>query len=162
VFVAATGETSDAAIVLTTLVVATLYAPLRKRLEAIVDRRFRYDERRFGPYREEVQRILSVLEPRSAADRLAREAMRELAASGAAVLGAGDRPTAHVGEWPLRPAVRLAIPGGGDWMASIVVGPRVDGRPHDPRSIAELQEVVVLAAAAVEVGGEAGVQVAGS
>jgi hypothetical protein len=163
VFVAATGETSDAAIVLTTLVVATLYAPLRKRLEAIVDRRFRYDERRFGPYRDEVQRILSVLEPRVAADRLASEAMGELAATGAAVLGAGDRPTAHVGEWPLRAVVRLAIPARDARLAAIVVGPRIDGRPHDPRAVEELQEVVSLVASAVELrAAAAGPQVAES
>ncbi len=154
VFVAATGEKSDAAIVLTTLVVATLYAPLRKRLEAIVDRRFRYDEHRFGAYRDEVTRVLSVIEPGRAAERLATEAMRELAATGAAVLDAGDRPTASVGEWPARPAVRLAIPGGGSRLAWIVVGPRADGQAHDPRSIAELKEVATLVAAAVRIPGE--------
>jgi hypothetical protein len=148
-FVAVTGEKSDAAIVLTTLVVATLYAPLRKRLEAIVDRRFRYDEHRFGAYRDEVNRLLSIIEPQRAADRLASEAMRELAASGAAVVDDGDRPVASAGEWPIQPVVRLAIPGGGDRLAAIVVGPRVDGRSHDPRWIAELQEVATLVAAAV-------------
>jgi hypothetical protein len=148
VFVAVTGEKSDAAIVLTTLVVATLYAPLRKRLEAIVDRRFRYDELRFGAYRDEVERVLSLLDPVRAADRLATEAMRELAATGVAVVDADDRPTATAGERPLRSVVRLAIPGGGDRLAAIVVGPRIDGRPHDPRSIAELRDVAALVAAA--------------
>ena len=31
----------------------------------------------------------------------------------------------------------------------ILIGARFDGRPHDPRSIAELQEVATLVAAAV-------------
>ena len=38
---------SDAAIVLATLVVAILYAPLRKRLEGVVDRRFKYEDLEF-------------------------------------------------------------------------------------------------------------------
>jgi hypothetical protein len=151
VFIAVTGEKSDAAIVLTTLFVATLYAPLRKRLEAVVDRRFRYDERRFGAYRDEVKRILTVLQPSRAAERLVIEAVRELAATGGVVMDAEDRPTASAGEWPVRPAVRVAIPGGGGPLAAILVGPRVDGRPHDPRSIAELQEIATLVAVAARV-----------
>src|SRR5204862_497883 len=53
-FVAATRETSDAAIVGTTLIVATLYAPLRKRPEALVDRAFKYEAREIGAYRGEL------------------------------------------------------------------------------------------------------------
>jgi hypothetical protein len=40
IFVAVTGSESDAAIVMTILVVATVFTPLRKGLEALVDRRF--------------------------------------------------------------------------------------------------------------------------
>jgi hypothetical protein len=148
-FVATTGQSSDAAIVLTTLVVATLYAPLRKRLEAFVDRRFKYDERRFGAYRDEVVRVLGVIDPARAAARLVGEAVRELQASGGAVLDADSRPVATSGSWPVPPVVRLPIPGGSDRLAAILVGPRLDGRPHDPRSVAQLQEVVGLVSAAI-------------
>jgi hypothetical protein len=152
VFVATTGQSSDAAIVLTTLIVATLYAPLRKRLEAIVDRRFKYDEHRFGAYRSEIKQVLSVLDPTRAAERLATEAVAELAATGGAVVDSANRPTATAGVWPGPPTVRLPIPDGGPAMAALVVGPRLDGRPYDPRSIAELEDIVSLAAAAVRYG----------
>jgi hypothetical protein len=152
-FVGLTGQSSDAAIVLTTLVVATLYAPLRKRLEAIVDRRFKYDEHRFGAYRDEVQRLLSVIEPARAAQRLATEAVGELAATGAAVVDADDRPVATAGQWPVLPLVRLPIPGGPRGLAALLVGPRLDGRPHDPRSVAELEEVAALVATALRLPG---------
>jgi hypothetical protein len=148
-FVAATGQSSDAAIVLTTLVVATIYAPLRRRLEGVVDVRFKYDEHRFGAYREEVRRVLSVIEPDRAAERLAIEAVRELAASGGAVVNAVDNPLATAGQWPVAAVVRLPIPGAPKGLAAVLVGPRLDGRPHDPRSIAELQEVAGLVGAAV-------------
>jgi hypothetical protein len=149
VFVATTGQSSDAAIVLTTLVVATLYAPLRKRLEAVVDRHFKYDERRFGAYRDEILRVLGIVDADRAASRLAAEAVRELQASGAVVLDAADRPVATAGAWPVEPLLRLRIPGGTRRLAAIAVGPRVDGRPHDPRAIAQLTEVVGLAGTAV-------------
>jgi hypothetical protein len=148
VFVATTGQTSDAAIVGTTLVVATLYAPLRKRLEALVDRRFKYEERRFGAYRNQVQELLSLLEPQRAAKRLANEAVLELRATGGAVLGADGTLTASAGLWPVPAIVRLPIPGGDARLAELVVGARMDGRLHDPRAVAELAELVALIATA--------------
>ncbi len=148
IFVAVSGEKSDAAIVLTTLVVATLYAPLRRRLEAIVDRRFKYDQHRFGAYRSEVRQRLSLIDPMGAAERLALETVRELAATGAAVVDDADLPSGTAGTWPVPPVVRLPIPSGSGALWAVLVGPRVDGRPHDPRSIVELQELATLVAAA--------------
>lgn len=42
-FIAATGQTSDAAVVASTLVLATLFTPVRTWLQGVVDRRFRDD-----------------------------------------------------------------------------------------------------------------------
>ena len=153
-FVATTGQTSDAAIVLTTLVVATFYAPLRKRLESLIDRRFKYDERRFGEYRAEIRRVLSVLEPGRAAQRLVSEAVAELAATGGAVVDVDGRPTASAGAWPVAHAVRIPIPGRSGALAALVIGPRIDGTPHDPRSVVELEEVVGLVAAGIRLHGQ--------
>jgi hypothetical protein len=152
-FVNVTGSTSDAAIVITTLVVATLYAPLRKRLEAIVDRRFKYDQTRFGAYRSELRQLLSLVEPMRAAERLAAEAVRELAATGGAVLDADGAVVATSGEWPVAPEVRLPIPGARGRIRTVIVGPRTDAQPHDPIAVASLEELASLAAAAcAEVG----------
>lgn len=148
-FIATTGEMSDAAIVLTTLVVATAYAPLRRRLESVIDRWFKYEHRRFGAYRDEVVRILGVLEPTRAAERLAAETVRELEATGGAVVDSADTPIATAGSWPVASVVRLRIPGGADPLRALLVGPRADGRPHDPRTIAHLEETVGLVAKAV-------------
>jgi hypothetical protein len=148
--VAVTGETSDAAVVLATLAVATLYTPLRTRVESVIDLRFKYQERRFGPYREELERALSLSEPVRAARRLAAEATRELEARGCAVISEDGSPTATAGEWPLPPVMRLAIPGGHGALEAILVGPRRDGHPHDPRPIAQLEELAQTVVAAVE------------
>ena len=149
IFVATTGQTSDAAIVGTTLVVATLYAPLRKRLELVVDRRFKYEDRLFGSYANEVRQLLSLVEPGRAARRLVKEAVSELEAVGGAVIDATGVPHARAGEWPVPMAVWLPIPGSNRAMSALVVGPRTDGRPHDPRDIATLDELVSLVAAGV-------------
>jgi len=146
-FVAMTGMTSDAAIVLTTLVVATLYAPLRKRLEAIVDRRFKF-EARFGAYVHELEEVLSVVDPQLAARRLVSEAVVELGADGGAVLGADGSVTASAGRWPGVAAERLAIDGGHGGLATIVLAPRRDGKPFAPADLAELRRVAALAARA--------------
>ena len=146
-FVSVTGQKSDVAIVLATLVVATLYAPLRKRLESLVDRRFKYAGR-FGSYRSELGQLLTLIDPVRAAQRLADEAVRELGASGCAVVNANDRPTATSGEWPQPTAARVPISGGQRGLDAILLGARKDGQPHDPRSIAELATVAALAAEA--------------
>jgi hypothetical protein len=147
-FIATTGESSDAAIVLATLVVATLYAPLRKRLEGVVDRRFKYEHLEFGAYRDEVTRILGVLQPQRAADRLIREAVRELEATGGAVVGAADEPIAIAGSWPVAAVVRMPIAGQGP-LRAILLGPRADGRPHDPLTLAQLEDMADLVASAL-------------
>jgi hypothetical protein len=147
--VALTGESSDAAIVLTTLVVATLYAPLRARLERVVERHFKYDHGRFGVYLDELNQVLGLLDPVRAAQRLAAEAVRELEAIGAAVVDQNDVPTATAGEWPVPAVVRVAIPGGHGPLEAILVGPRRDREPPDPSAIADLEEVARLVATAV-------------
>jgi hypothetical protein len=148
VFVAVTNETSDAAIVGATLVVATLYAPLRKRLEAIVDRRFKFEEARFGAYRDELVRHLALTQPDRASQRLVQEAVRELDAVGGAVLDAKGGLLASAGIWPVEPTVRLPL-APGQAANALVIGHRRDGRDLDPDDVEALAEVARLAGAAM-------------
>jgi hypothetical protein len=148
-FTSMTGERSDAAIVLTTLVVATLYAPLRKRLEHIIDARFRYDAAAFGAYRSAIDAVRAVVEPGAAAARLAAEAVDGMNAVGAAVIGPTGVPLATAGSWPT--TAELTIPLGDNDLAlrTLLVGPRRDGKPHDPVVAAGLADVARLAATSV-------------
>ena len=150
VLILATGQSSsDAAIVLTTLVVATLYTPVRKRVEVVIDRYFKYDQRRYGPYTDELKRLLELVEPVRAAERLAREAMADTSATGVAVTNKAGDVVASVGIWPADPADTVAITIGAPF-ASVVLGPRRDGRRHDPTRLVVLAEVGALAIAALE------------
>jgi hypothetical protein len=148
VFVALTGQKSDAAIVLTTLGVATLYAPVRKQVERLVDRYFKYDQRLFGAYRDELRRTLDVLAPARAARRLAREALAETGAIAAAVVGADGAIIASAGEWPAETSTRIALSTDGAPLQALLLGARRDGRPHRAEAIAALGEVGGMAATA--------------
>ena len=150
-FVAFTGESSDAAIVLVTLVVATLYAPLRKRLESIIDKRFKYETKRFGSYTDRVQSVLSVIEPARAATKLAAEAVAELGATGAAVIDGSGTVVASGGAWPL-PAgaatISIILADAGP-LRSLILGPDRRGREYRAEDIAALEEAGRLTAEAV-------------
>jgi phage tail protein X len=143
-FIAVTHETSDGAVVAATLVVATLYAPLRKRLEAIVDRWFKYESRQFGAYRAQVKAFLDMAVPGHAVERLAREAYDELDPVGLAVIDRDERIAATAGIWPQSIVVRLPIGRGDDFVGTLLVGPRRDGRPHDAREVEDLAELALL------------------
>jgi hypothetical protein len=147
-FVALTGQKSDAAIVLTTLAVATLYTPLRKQVERVVDLYFKYDQRIFGAYREELRRTLGVLSPEPAAQRLAREAFAETGAVGAAVVGPDGAVMASAGHWPAEASTTIALDADGAPLRAILLGSRRDGRPHRPQTVAALREVAAMAAIA--------------
>jgi hypothetical protein len=152
-FIAVAGQSSDAAIVLTTLVVVAIYAPVRKRVEAVVDRYFKYDQREFGPYVDELRRLLDLVEPRRAAARLAREAMKQTGATGVAVTGSDGDVIASVGSWPVEPSIPVSIIPTGSALAAVNVGPRRDGKAHPPARLRALAEAATIAVAALYAGG---------
>ncbi len=152
-FVALTGETSDLAIVLTTLVAASAYTPVRRRLESIAERLFRYEEPRFGAYRASLREVLTLLDPAEAARRLVAEATRELGALGGWVEFDGEAAGATattptptpgaLGPDP-RPSVVVPITGHDGPHGRLVLGPRPDGAPYRPDDIRALEDVAAL------------------
>jgi hypothetical protein len=152
-FIAVAGQSSDGAIVLTTLVVVAIYAPVRKRVEAVVDRYFKYDQREFGPYIDELRRLLDLVEPRRAAARLAREAMKHTGATGVAVTGSDGAVIASAGRWPVEPTMPVPLAPEGSVLAAVVLGPRRDGKPHPPARLRALAEAGTIAGAALYAGG---------
>ena len=152
VFVAATGETSDVAIVLATLLVATIYAPLRKRLEAVVDRRFKYAQVGFGAYRAELEALRSLIDPEEASSRLLREATTELgAAAGAIELDRGDGSdvlSRTVGRWSPADAVVTVPIGPVDRpIGRLMLAGRSNGKPYQDHEIEAIRETAELAGA---------------
>lgn len=153
-FISLAGQTSDAAIVLTTLVVVTAYGPLRKRVESVVDRYFKYDQREYGPYLADLQRLRDLIEPTRAAHRLATEAMGQTGAVGVAVIDRAGTVLASAGRWPTDPRLVVPIAAAGSVLSSIVLGPRRDGNPHAPARLQTLAEIGAVAADTARLGSQ--------
>jgi hypothetical protein len=148
-FVEVVGQSSDAAVVLTTLVVVAIYAPLRGRVEHIVDRYFRYEQREYGRYLDELSRHLDLVDPSRAAARLAHEAQIHTGAEGVAVLGSHGEIVGSAGTWPLEPVETVPIAAAGAPLGSILLGPRRDGRRYAPAHLRALADAAAVAVAAL-------------
>lgn len=133
-FITMTGEKSDAAIVITTLIVASAIAPLRTLLQAWVDRQFR--EIPTGTLRVFETRVTEYLEMQDAeslARRLLAEAVEALGAESGAILrpGAGESSgvLAH-GPWRGLALMSVPIEAGGETFGLLMMGPRRGGKRY--------------------------------
>lgn len=151
-FISVAGQSSDVAIVLTTLVVVAVYAPVRKRVEAVVDRYFKYDQRAYGRYLDELRHLLDLIEPHRAARRLAHEALANTAATGVAVTRRDGSVEATAGHWPAEPSIAVPIDVAGSPFGAVLVGPRRDGNAPPSIRLRELGEAAAVAATALSRG----------
>jgi hypothetical protein len=105
VFVAATGEKSDAAIVMSTLILASLFTPMKNALQTAVDKRFKEQPdptKSLQSFGEQVDAVMDVVDPRTVTRRLVDEAVAAFGAAGGAVyLSQGERkgPTYRTEGW---------------------------------------------------------------
>lgn len=137
VFIALTGEKSDAAIVVTTLLLAATFTPIKTRLQAAVDRRFRdgHDPlRRLAEFARRVEGGVWVVDPRLALVRLLDEAMAAFDPLGGEVTWmerGSERVLAARGQWTgdvrlTLPLVRRGVP-----EARLSLGPRRSGAAYE-------------------------------
>ncbi|HSR47933.1 MAG TPA: hypothetical protein VLL77_08085 [Anaerolineales bacterium] len=133
-FIAMTGEQSDAAIVITTLIVASAIAPLRTGLQAWVDRQFR--EVPTGTLRTFEARVADYLEMQDSetlARRLLAEAVGALGAECGAILrpGTGETgPALTLGPWRGLALMSVPIEAGGESFGLLMMGPRRGGKRY--------------------------------
>lgn len=146
-FVAFTGNTSNAAIVLTTLVVASAFTPIKNGLQATVDRRFKEapdPTRVLRTYDQGVQAVLCVLDTRLALRRALDMAMRAFDAEGGAIFLAeeGDLRAIHTsGNWESA-AVYLPIEMAGSPPGLLALGPRRGGLGYPEADLQALKQVL--------------------
>jgi hypothetical protein len=132
VFIAVTGEQSDAAIVLTTLVVASAFTPVRTRLQAAVDRRFKdvHDPpRRLRALADEMSKGIWVLHPTQAAVRLLEESVDAFGATGGAAywrVGRREGEVGRIGAWKPPGIVTAELVAQEQTLGRISLGPRRD------------------------------------
>ena len=133
-FVAITGAKSDGAIVLTTLILATTFTPIKNALQAFVDRRFKNPLEPLAAlktFKRQVQAVEEVVDRESAARRFLEESAAALQAScGAIYLShkGEDQAVAVTGEWKAG-GETLSIPIGTEKrkLGMLLLGPRRDG-----------------------------------
>ncbi len=157
VFQAITGQKSDAAIVLTTLILASAFTPIRTRLQTAVDRRFkdaRDARHRLEVFAEELRRGMWVVSPPHALRRLLREAMTAFEAEGGAVYLQGrgrDRRVDDGGGWTGPPAVSVPVAAGQRVYGRLVLGRRTNDASYTSDDLLVLTRTASAVAAAFPV-----------
>jgi hypothetical protein len=159
IFVALTGQQSDAAIVLTTLVLTASFTPLKNSLQSAVDRRFKEapdNTRKLKALSEQVQTEIAVIDPPKLARRLLDEATAAFKVEGAITLEpVGNAPhglTYCTQGWRDADA-HLTIPlqAAGKTIGWLRLGPRRGGQPYaagDTEALRQVAEQVALALSA--------------
>ena len=151
-FVALTGQSSEAAIVITVALIATLFTPVRNALQRLVDSRFkdaRDLERLMQALESEVGAVIDVMDGERLAERLVRTAQEGADATGAALFLDGDsdgQPTYVSGTWIDDAVLVIPLRAGGQEVGRIALGPRRHGAPYAPRERERLQQAADVVA----------------
>jgi hypothetical protein len=154
-FVAVTGETSDAAIVLTVLVVGSVFTSVKGWLQALVDRHVKPAAgpmKRATAFEEQVRSIIEVLDVEQLARRACEEAHRTFEATGGAVylLKQGRFEQVHAcGEWTQVEGMVAWLESEGQRYGWIAVGPRRDGTAYQEEERRQFSEMAVLTSRAM-------------
>jgi hypothetical protein len=161
-FVALTGETSDAAIVLTVLVVGSIFTSVKGRLQALVDRHVKPaagPRRGVTAFEEQVRSVIEVLDVEQLARRACEEAHRTFDAVGGAVylLKEGRFELVHAcGEWTQVEGMVAWLESEGHRYGWVALGPRRNGAAYQEEDQRQFSEMAALTARAMRLVGEFG------
>jgi hypothetical protein len=154
-FVALTGEKSDAAIVLTTLLVASSFTPLKNMLQGAADRHVKHKPDPLRPLKAfigQLQGVVDAIDPEELARRGLDEAVNAFGASSGAIylLRNGHYELARAsGAWDQVEGMTAWL----DWKDRrygwVALAPRRTGRPYTPAEHAAFQELVALLARSI-------------
>jgi hypothetical protein len=167
-FLSITGQTSDAAVVLTTLAVASAFTPLKNWLQTIADRYFKEPAdpiREASRFRDQVRSVVEVMDARRLTSRLLDEAVRAFdAVRGAVYLGNENQlQLRHVhGEWHHQTATNatmLSVPLESDGLqiGLLALGERRNGHAYSARDSDALKSMADVVAQAVALGDRGGI-----
>ncbi len=154
-FITFTGDKSDAAIVITTLVLATTFTPIKNALQTFVDSHFKGAPdpiRLLNAFNDRVQKSVARIDPKRISCRLLDETTHAFEAqNGAIYLGAAeDERLVHaVGIAQGAAALSLPLEAGGTHLGRLVLGPRRAGVDYTAQDQARLETTVALVADAL-------------
>jgi hypothetical protein len=157
-FIATTGANHEAALVLTTLTVASAFVPVRNRLQAIADKHLREvpdPRRKMLPFRERVQYFVDFTDKRLLAARTVEEAAAAFDADCAACYLEEEEQlilSHSCGDWTGDERLGVPITHAGLRFGLLSLGPRRSGQPYTADDREALQEMALVVGQAMAVG----------
>jgi hypothetical protein len=145
-FIAVTGQRSDAAIVITTLILVGVFSPAREIVQRFVDSRYKSSAKGITglqPFAAEVRQFAGMSNPQRLVTRLLSESVAAFDASGGVAelrTPDGSYTTSTVRDWDGDPYVTTTISDPLGTAARIRLGGRASGRPYREDEVARLQE----------------------
>lgn len=156
IFVVLTGERSDAAVVLTTLLVAAAFTPVRDWVQAFVKRNFGTDvpgTRGLDLFTTEIDDHLRLSDPSGLLGQLVAESVGSLGATSGAlqIVGeGGDAVVRTVGPWRGDTHFSADVHQRGDLVARVLLGPRANGEAYEAASQTRLRRAVAVVGRALD------------
>jgi hypothetical protein len=147
VFITMTGEKSDIAVVLTSLILVSAFTPVKSRLQTFVDRHFKEvpdTTRPLRSYGDEVRAYIQMKDAEQIVLRLLDEAAASLdAQSGAVNFQANGRvrTVCTYGDWRGDAVLAAPLEFEGQRYGLLLLGPRRDGEPYTAAEFDALQQV---------------------
>jgi len=153
-----TGSQSDIAIILSTLILAALFTPLKNALQGLVDKRFKDPSdpvKSIKALGKQVAQRIYALDPRAVTQRFFEEATTSFEASGALYLDHGSNGSAPItyttqGWQDSQAQITVPVQAGDRQIGKLLLGRRAEGRTYMQRDTEALQEVAGQIAAAIQ------------
>jgi len=145
-FVALTGEKSDAAVVITTLIVASAFTPIKDRLGRLLSARFKDvpdSTRALRDFSQEVNAYLEMSDAAPLVRRFLDEAVHALRAESGAVSLVVDgnlQTIATNGRWQGEASVAVPLQQDGQRYGLLWLGPHLGGSPYSRAEFEALQQ----------------------
>jgi hypothetical protein len=149
-FEALTSETSDASIILTTLLLASAFTPAKNRLQKLVDRYFGqvHDTRKdLSAFDSRLRSVVEVFNAEATARQFLDEAVTALDANGGALFLTSNgqvEPVATTEDWDGNSQIEVPISHAGQQLGALVLGARQDGADYPPQDIDALHATAAL------------------
>lgn len=140
-FLALTGESSELAPIVATLVIVAVFDPTRKRVQEFVDRHVKYETGSLGAFGEELEKFIQLNDVAALSQRFLKEALATYdAESGAIYLGQGThlRLAGSAGRWDGHAALALPMEYAGAQVGVLAFGARADNDTYDDADRARL------------------------
>lgn len=147
-FVAATGQKSEFAMVLTTLLITVVFAPIKDELQRFVDSQFKQAPdpfRNLDAFEEQVNDVAEIIDIHRVSARLLEESIRAFHAAGGAIflIEDGKPMLSHItGRWSGPIVLQAELNYGELCVGWLVLGARSDGRSYNAEERTHLQATV--------------------